>query len=113
MPTIREYLAYYERERARHFEAAGWLFAGNGGALVTCAVFPQQVSNAVVVLVGLGLAAAVVFLASVLILRRITSDPPHAASGLLIGLIIGSFVTGLLAVLATVALILIRFAIAE
>lgn len=109
MPALREFLAYYERERARHFEAAGWLFAGNGGALLTCALFREKVSGAVAVLAGLGFASAVIFLSCVLITRRITSDPPHPASGLVIGSTIGSFVASLLALLATLALILIRF----
>ena len=110
MPTLREFLAYYERERARHFEAAGWLFAGNGGVLLACAAFREQVSGAVIALTGLGFSAALIFLASVLITRRITSDPPHPASGVLIGMTIGSFVASLLALLATIGLILIRFA---
>jgi hypothetical protein len=109
MPTVREFIAYYERERARHFEAASWLFAAYGGVLVTCAAFREQVSTAVIVLASLGFAAAVVFLGCVLIMRRIMRDPPHPASGFLIGLTITSFVASLLALLATLGLILIRF----
>jgi hypothetical protein len=108
MPNVREFLAYYERERARHFEAAGWLFAGYGGVLVSCGVFREQVSTAVIALAGLGFAGAVVFLGCVLIARRIVRDPPHPASGLLIALTIGSFVASLLALLASLGLILIR-----
>src|SRR5436190_22973862 len=112
MPTVRDFRDYYDRKRARHFEAAGWLFAGNGGAILSCAAFREQVSGAVIVLAGLGFSAALIFLASVLIARRIANDPPHPASGLLIGVTIGSFVASLLALLATIGLILIRFAAA-
>jgi hypothetical protein len=110
MPTTRDYLAYYGRERARHFEAAGWLFAGNGGAFVACALFQQRLLaplDALWVLSVAGFVAAAVFLACILIARRISRDPPPPGSAVLIGLTIGSFIAGLLALLAITVTVLV------
>ena len=109
MPTAQEILVHVERAQAQHFKMAGLLFAGNGGGLLAFTVFKDDLappSGAMVVVSGI---AAIAFLLSVLIIRKIAKDPPHPAARPLILLNMSSVLVGLAAMIATSVVCLVWF----
>ena len=59
MPIAQEILVHIERAQARHFKAAGLLFAGNGGGLLAFMMFKEALeppAGVMIVVSSIGLA---------------------------------------------------------